>query len=235
MYNSTSSSRALLLKLRKWMSLIKITVLAQVSIYRSLVWQLFCCNLISNQDWIKARQLNLQNVLLACLQKCVQLKRAKSTTGTGISVWISCLVANSKERAVAPGLLSVVESCGPWWCPSWQCMAWYGILWYGMVWCGMVWFGTAWYVEACEQVRTMPASRNPLEGNLHRAASPVCRCCRALLCCTCSCPYCSLSRRHSPGWSNFSLLLLFNLFYQFVFLLDWCRHHAKTSHINSAS
>ena len=159
MYNSTSSSRALLLKLRKWMSLIKITVLAQVSIYRSLVWQLFCCNLISNQDWIKARQLNLQNVLLACLQKCVQLKRAKSTTGTGISVWISCLVANSKERAVAPGLLSVVESCEPWWCPIWQCMAWYGILWYGMVWYGLVWYSmVCWSLWAGEDNARQPES-----------------------------------------------------------------------------
>ena len=71
-------------------------------------------------------------------------------------------------------------------------MVWYGVgmVWYGV---GMV-FGMACYgllccVEACEQVRTMPASRNPLEGNLHPAAPG-----RLLLvvvadvphCCTCS-------------------------------------------------
>ena len=54
-------------------------------------------------------------------------------------------------------------------------MVWYGMVWYGV---GMV-FGMACYgllccVEACEQVRTMPASRNPLEGNLHPAAPAVC-------------------------------------------------------------
>ena len=47
-------------------------------------------------------------------------------------------------------------------------MVWYGV---GMVF-GMACYGLLCCVEACEQVRTMPASRNPLEGNLHRAAEP---------------------------------------------------------------
>ena len=64
-------------------------------------------------------------------------------------------------------------------------MVWYGV---GMVF-GMACYGLLCCVEACEQVRTMPASPNPLEGNLHPAAPG-----RLLLvvvadvphCCTCS-------------------------------------------------
>ena len=182
-------------------------------------------------------------------KKCsVELPEQEYDEGIGISVWLNKLSRCKFKRGAAnPFWVSwkAVEACGMVWCCIIFCgmvngnglcwtLAWRGItlvVWYSRVWYSLV----TWCVEACEQVRTMPASRNPLEGNLHRAASPVCRCCRALLCCTCSCPYCSLSRRHSLGWSNLALLLLFNLFYQSVFLQDWCRHTTKTSRINFSS
>ena len=132
-------------------------------------------------------------------------QRAKSTR-TGISVWISCLVAISKGCTVSPGFLSGVDSCNV--CCSLRAgedndiiLLGYGMVWYGMV---SVWF-LVWLVMVCYVV-LKPVSRwgqCPPAGILWReictglpSRLPATAPCR-----TCS-PYCSLSRRHSPGWSH---------------------------------
>ena len=136
-------------------------------------------------------------------------QRAKSTR-TGISVWISCLVAISKGCTVSPGFLSGVDSCNV------CCSLWAGedndiiLLGYGMVWYGMVsvWF-LVWLVMVCYVV-LKPVSRwgqCPPAGILWREictrllrpfAPRCCGRCTALL----YMQPCSLSRRHWWGWSH---------------------------------
>ena len=144
---------------------------------------------------------------------------AKSTRGLElVSDWISCLVANSKERAVAPGLLSVVESS---WVLSPACW-WYGIAWYALVLCCVVYHAIAMVCHALLWYGVLkPVSRwgqCPPAGILWREICSGCS--QRLYSCTAPVhaarPYCSLSRRHWLGWSN---LFFVNKFVQFSFLL----------------
>ena len=137
-------------------------------------------------------------------KKCsVELPEQEYDEGIGISVWLNKLSRCKFKRGAAnPFWVSwkAVEACGVVWCCILLCgmVNGYGMCWtlrVDMAWCGImlvVWYSRVWYslvtwcVEACEQVRTMPASRNPLEGNLHRAAEPVCSSVSTAPCCTCS-------------------------------------------------
>ena len=133
-------------------------------------------------------------------------QRAKSTR-TGISVWISCLVAISKGCTVSPGFLSGVDSCNV--CCSLRAGEDNDIilLGYGMVWCRYgFWYGLLWSVMLCwslwageDNARQPESFGGKFAPGCSRPFAPrCCGRCTALL----YMQPCSLSRRHWWGWSH---------------------------------
>ena len=140
-------------------------------------------------------------------------QRAKSTR-TGISVWISCLVAISKGCTVSPGFFSGVDSCNV--CCSLRAgedndiiLLGYGMVGcgFGVVWCWYgFWYGLLWSVMLCwslwageDNARQPESFGGKFAPGCSRPFAPrCCGRCTALL----YMQPCSLSRRHWWGWSH---------------------------------